>query len=146
MREFVDMGFNAPGATASDSFGIAATIKSLGKLDPTYRKEFLAEVTVAAQGAINDARARYPATVLSGMARKWTPTSKGGYSSAGGKAFPWDAAKVVGAVRGAARTVPDVETMIASLAAEAREGDHVVFMSNGGFEDAPRRFLAALRG
>ncbi len=60
--------------------------------------------------------------------------------------LPWDAAKVVDAVRGAARTVPDVETMIATLAADARDGDHVVFMSNGGFEDAPRRFLAALRG
>ena len=45
MRQVVDMGFDAPGATARDSFGIAATIKSLGKLDPTYRKEFLAEVT-----------------------------------------------------------------------------------------------------
>ncbi|MGL6291253.1 MAG: UDP-N-acetylmuramate:L-alanyl-gamma-D-glutamyl-meso-diaminopimelate ligase [Silanimonas sp.] len=60
--------------------------------------------------------------------------------------LPWDAAKVVDAVRGDARTVPDVETMIATLAADARDGDHVVFMSNGGFEDAPRRFLAALRG
>jgi len=26
------------------------------------------------------------------------------------------------------------------------EGDHVVFMSNGGFDGAPRRFLAQLRG
>lgn len=60
--------------------------------------------------------------------------------------LPWDAAKVVGAVRGAASTVPDVDAMIARLAAEAKDGDHVVFMSNGGFEDAPRRFLNALRG
>ncbi|GIX39394.1 MAG: hypothetical protein KatS3mg128_0443 [Silanimonas sp.] len=60
--------------------------------------------------------------------------------------LPWDAAKVVAAVRGTARTVPDVEHLVATLAAEVREGDHVVFMSNGGFEDAPRRFLAALRG
>ena len=60
--------------------------------------------------------------------------------------LPWDAAKVVAAVRGAASTVPDVDAMIATLAADARDGDHVVFMSNGGFEDAPRRFLAALRG
>ncbi|MCE2945132.1 MAG: UDP-N-acetylmuramate:L-alanyl-gamma-D-glutamyl-meso-diaminopimelate ligase, partial [Xanthomonadaceae bacterium] len=60
--------------------------------------------------------------------------------------LPWDAAKVVAAVRGAASTVPDVDAMIARLAAEAGEGDHVVFMSNGGFEDAPRRFLRALQG
>lgn len=93
------MGFDAPGATASDSFGIAATIKSLGKLDPTYRKEFLAEVTVAAQGAINDARGRYPTTVLSGMARNWSPRAVGGYSSAGAKAFPWDVNKVRNGVK-----------------------------------------------
>jgi UDP-N-acetylmuramate: L-alanyl-gamma-D-glutamyl-meso-diaminopimelate ligase len=30
------------------------------------------------------------------------------------------------------------------LRSEARAGDHVVFMSNGGFENAPRRFVAAL--
>ncbi len=60
--------------------------------------------------------------------------------------LPWDAAKVVAAVRGEARTVPDVESMVATLAAAARPGDHVVFMSNGGFEEAPRRFLAALGG
>jgi len=93
------MGFDAPGATASDSFGIAATIKSLGKLDPTYRKEFLAEVTVAAQGAINDARSKYPTTVLSGMARNWSPRAVGGYSSAGAKAFPWDVDKVRNGVK-----------------------------------------------
>ena len=99
MRQFVDMGFDAPGATARDSFGIAATIKSLGKLDPTYRKEFLAEVTVAAQGAINDARSKYPTTVLSGMARNWSPRAVGGYSSAGAKAFPWDVNKVRNGVK-----------------------------------------------
>jgi UDP-N-acetylmuramate: L-alanyl-gamma-D-glutamyl-meso-diaminopimelate ligase len=30
------------------------------------------------------------------------------------------------------------------LRAEARAGDHVVFMSNGGFEGASRRFVVAL--
>jgi len=58
--------------------------------------------------------------------------------------LPWDAASVVAAVRGQASTVPDVDAMIAALVAEVHHGDHVVFMSNGGFEDAPRRFLAAL--
>jgi UDP-N-acetylmuramate: L-alanyl-gamma-D-glutamyl-meso-diaminopimelate ligase len=58
--------------------------------------------------------------------------------------LPWDAASVVSAVRGEAGTVSDVDAMIAKLVAEVRDGDQVVFMSNGGFEDAPRRFLAAL--
>ena len=58
--------------------------------------------------------------------------------------LPWDAAKVVDAIRGDARTVPDADALIAALRALAREGDHVIFMSNGGFDGAPRRFLATL--
>ncbi|HET6783465.1 MAG TPA: UDP-N-acetylmuramate:L-alanyl-gamma-D-glutamyl-meso-diaminopimelate ligase [Pseudoxanthomonas sp.] len=57
----------------------------------------------------------------------------------------WDAGKVVAAIRGDARTVADVEALIAALKSVAHAGDHVVFMSNGGFDGAPRRFLAALQ-
>ncbi|RZA17944.1 MAG: UDP-N-acetylmuramate:L-alanyl-gamma-D-glutamyl-meso-diaminopimelate ligase [Lysobacteraceae bacterium] len=59
--------------------------------------------------------------------------------------LPWDADKVVAAIRGDAQAVPDADALIAALRRIAREGDHVVFMSNGGFDGAPRRFLAALR-
>jgi len=55
----------------------------------------------------------------------------------------WDAARVVGGLR-EAHVVPDADALIAKLATIARDGDHVVFMSNGGFDGAPRRFLAAL--
>ena len=58
----------------------------------------------------------------------------------------WDAGKVVSAIRGDARTVADVDELIEVLRSIARPGDHVVFMSNGGFDGAPRRFLAALDG
>ncbi len=57
----------------------------------------------------------------------------------------WDAGKVVAAIRGQARTVADADALIAALRDIAYAGDHVVFMSNGGFDGAPRRFLAALR-
>jgi UDP-N-acetylmuramate: L-alanyl-gamma-D-glutamyl-meso-diaminopimelate ligase len=57
----------------------------------------------------------------------------------------WDAGKVVDALRGEGHAVPDVDALVATLASLARAGDHVVFMSNGGFDAAPRRFLAALR-
>ena len=49
-------------------------------------------------------------------------------------------------VRGEGEAVPGVDALIAALATRARPGDHVVFMSNGGFEGAPRRFLATLAG
>ena len=56
----------------------------------------------------------------------------------------WDAGKVIAAVRGQAQAVPDTDALLAALRAQARPGDHVVFMSNGGFDGAPRRFLALL--
>ena len=57
----------------------------------------------------------------------------------------WDAGKVVGALRGEGVTVPDADALIAALRERVRDGDHIVFMSNGGFDGAPRRFLAALQ-
>jgi len=57
----------------------------------------------------------------------------------------WDAGKVIAAVRGQACAAADVDALLAALQAQARAGDHVVFMSNGGFDGAPRRFLAALQ-
>ena len=57
----------------------------------------------------------------------------------------WDAAAVVAQVRGQARAVPDTEQLLDQLAGLVSEGDHVVFMSNGGFDNAPRRLLALLQ-
>ncbi len=59
--------------------------------------------------------------------------------------LPWDAAAVISALRGEGTTIADVDGLIARLAAITHDGDHVVFMSNGGFEGAPRRFFAALQ-
>jgi UDP-N-acetylmuramate: L-alanyl-gamma-D-glutamyl-meso-diaminopimelate ligase len=58
--------------------------------------------------------------------------------------LPWDATRVTGALHGRASTAPTVDALLAALKAQARAGDHVVFMSNGGFENAPRRFVQAL--
>lgn len=57
----------------------------------------------------------------------------------------WDAAGVIAAVRGQAHAVPDTDALLARLDEIAAPGDHVVFMSNGGFDGAPRRFLAQLQ-
>ncbi|MET0230763.1 MAG: UDP-N-acetylmuramate:L-alanyl-gamma-D-glutamyl-meso-diaminopimelate ligase [Rhodanobacteraceae bacterium] len=58
--------------------------------------------------------------------------------------LPWDADRVTGALGGRGKTAPSVDSLIAILRDEVHAGDHVVFMSNGGFEGAPRRFVAAL--
>ncbi|MDI1252542.1 UDP-N-acetylmuramate:L-alanyl-gamma-D-glutamyl-meso-diaminopimelate ligase [Thermomonas sp.] len=57
----------------------------------------------------------------------------------------WDAGKVMTALKGEGHAVVDVDMLITTLRTLARDGDRVVFMSNGGFDGAPRRFLAALR-
>jgi UDP-N-acetylmuramate: L-alanyl-gamma-D-glutamyl-meso-diaminopimelate ligase len=65
----------------------------------------------------------------------------------------WDAGKVVSALRGEGHDVPDadalavadVDALLLELRNRVHPGDHVVFMSNGGFDGAPRRFLAALQ-
>jgi UDP-N-acetylmuramate: L-alanyl-gamma-D-glutamyl-meso-diaminopimelate ligase len=59
--------------------------------------------------------------------------------------LPWDARRVTDALHGRASTAPTVDALLASLKAQTRAGDHVVFMSNGGFENAPRRFVEALQ-
>ncbi|HET6602820.1 MAG TPA: UDP-N-acetylmuramate:L-alanyl-gamma-D-glutamyl-meso-diaminopimelate ligase [Xanthomonadaceae bacterium] len=57
----------------------------------------------------------------------------------------WDARSVVAAVRGRASAEPGVDALLDTLAAEVAPGDRVVFMSNGGFEGAPQRFVQHLR-
>ena len=59
--------------------------------------------------------------------------------------LPWDADAVVSALKSEGHKVATVEALVERLQSIARDGDHVVFMSNGGFEDAPRRCLRALQ-
>jgi UDP-N-acetylmuramate: L-alanyl-gamma-D-glutamyl-meso-diaminopimelate ligase len=58
--------------------------------------------------------------------------------------LPWDASRVTGALGGRGSAVPSVDELLAALAVEVRAGDHVVFMSNGGFENAPARFAVMI--
>ena len=60
--------------------------------------------------------------------------------------LPWDGEKVIRALRHEGIAVSDTEALLAALYAHARDGDHVVFMSNGGFDAAPKRFVEKLRG
>jgi UDP-N-acetylmuramate: L-alanyl-gamma-D-glutamyl-meso-diaminopimelate ligase len=58
--------------------------------------------------------------------------------------LPWDAARVIDALGGRGATAPSAALLVEALAQAARAGDHVVFMSNGGFDDAPRTMLRRL--
>ncbi|MGQ0799101.1 MAG: UDP-N-acetylmuramate:L-alanyl-gamma-D-glutamyl-meso-diaminopimelate ligase [Pseudomarimonas sp.] len=59
--------------------------------------------------------------------------------------LPWDANAVVAGLRGEGVAVASVDALLAELDARVQRGDDVVFMSNGGFEDAPARFAAMVR-
>ncbi len=58
--------------------------------------------------------------------------------------LPWDSSSVIAALKGQGEAVADVPTLIERLAERVQPGDRVVFMSNGGFEGAQRRFLELL--
>jgi len=57
----------------------------------------------------------------------------------------WDAPSVFAALGARARCEEDLEALISAVAAEAKPGDHVLVMSNGGFGGIHEKLLARLR-
>ena len=57
----------------------------------------------------------------------------------------WDLGEVAAAVGAKAGVAEDVGTLVGALAGELSAGDHVLVMSNGGFEGLHGRLLEALR-
>lgn len=56
----------------------------------------------------------------------------------------WDPRALIDKVGGTGRAHSRIDRLLEDMLAQARPGDHVVFMSNRGFENAQRRFLEAL--
>jgi UDP-N-acetylmuramate: L-alanyl-gamma-D-glutamyl-meso-diaminopimelate ligase len=56
----------------------------------------------------------------------------------------WDARSLFALLGGRARCEDDLDALIGAIAAEARAGDHVVIMSNGGFGGIHEKLLARL--
>ncbi|MDO8788936.1 MAG: UDP-N-acetylmuramate:L-alanyl-gamma-D-glutamyl-meso-diaminopimelate ligase [Sulfuritalea sp.] len=56
----------------------------------------------------------------------------------------WDAGAALAPLGDKARTFDDLERMVIAVVADAREGDHVLIMSNGGFGGVHDKLLAAL--
>jgi UDP-N-acetylmuramate: L-alanyl-gamma-D-glutamyl-meso-diaminopimelate ligase len=57
----------------------------------------------------------------------------------------WDAPAAFASLGTRARCVGDLDALVAAVAAEARAGDHVLVMSNGGFGGIHEKLLAKLR-
>ncbi|MDR2240697.1 MAG: UDP-N-acetylmuramate:L-alanyl-gamma-D-glutamyl-meso-diaminopimelate ligase [Zoogloeaceae bacterium] len=56
----------------------------------------------------------------------------------------WDAQGALAPLGGKAAVFEDIDALVAAVSAQARQGDHVLVMSNGGFGGIHARLLAAL--
>jgi UDP-N-acetylmuramate: L-alanyl-gamma-D-glutamyl-meso-diaminopimelate ligase len=56
----------------------------------------------------------------------------------------WDAAAVLAPLGARVRAISDLDALVAAIAREARAGDHVVVMSNGGFGGIHAKLLAEI--
>jgi UDP-N-acetylmuramate: L-alanyl-gamma-D-glutamyl-meso-diaminopimelate ligase len=65
----------------------------------------------------------------------WLKTSEG---------IDWDPKVALAALEGRCKIVTRVDDMLQQMKSALCPGDHVVFMSNGGFEAAPRRLADSL--
>ena len=61
-----------------------------------------------------------------------------------GDGIDWDPQVALAPLEGRGRVVTRTEDLLQQLGDVAKSGDHVVFMSNGGFDDAPHRFCQLL--
>jgi hypothetical protein len=71
--------------------GLKEAIRSLNKVEPGLRKQFVQEATAIAQPAILEAQRGYVKVPLSGMERKWQQNGK--------KIFPFSVARAVSGVK-----------------------------------------------
>ena len=71
--------------------GLKEAIRSLNKVEPGLRKQFVKDQTSIAQPAIDEVRRGYQREYLSGMARNWTQN--------GSKKFPFSLARAMSGVK-----------------------------------------------
>jgi len=62
-----------------------------------------------------------------------------------GEDIDWDPQIALAPLEGRCKIVTRVDDMLAQIEARLSPGDHVIFMSNGGFEAAPRRLAELLK-
>jgi UDP-N-acetylmuramate: L-alanyl-gamma-D-glutamyl-meso-diaminopimelate ligase len=61
-----------------------------------------------------------------------------------GDGIDWDPQETLAPLEGRGRVVTRSEDLLAQMLDTVQPGDHVIFMSNGGFDSVPARFCSAL--
>ena len=77
--------------TSIQVVGVRDAIRSLNKVEPGLRKQFVQDANLIAQPAIQEVQRGYTKVPLSGMARKWEQADK--------KIFPFSVARAVSGVK-----------------------------------------------
>ena len=77
--------------TSIQVVGVRDAIRSLNKVEPGLRKQFVQDANLIAQPAIQEVQRGYTKVPLSGMARKWEKDNK--------KIFPFSVARAVSGVK-----------------------------------------------
>lgn len=77
--------------TSIEVTGLKEAIRSLNKIEPGLRKQFVQDASRIAQPAIQEAQRGYTKVPLSGMARKWQQDNK--------RIFPFSVAKAISGVK-----------------------------------------------
>ncbi len=99
-----------------------------------------ARILVALEPASNTMRAGHHfndlAPALTAADHVWFKTTE---------SMDWDPLEVLARLDGDGRPRRQVANLVADLVNAARPGDHVVFMSNRGFDNASRRLVEALQ-
>jgi UDP-N-acetylmuramate: L-alanyl-gamma-D-glutamyl-meso-diaminopimelate ligase len=62
-----------------------------------------------------------------------------------GGGLGWDATDALAPMGERAQVAPNIDALAAMVAAQAREGDHILCMSNGGFGGVHDKIAALLR-
>ena len=77
--------------TTIEITGLKEAIRSLNKVEPGLRKQFVQDASRIAEPAIKEVQAGYTKVPLSGMARKWQQENK--------KIFPFSVARAISGVK-----------------------------------------------
>jgi hypothetical protein len=77
--------------TTIEITGLKEAIRSLNKVEPGLRKQFVQDATRIAEPAITEVQRGYTQVPLSGMARKWQQNNK--------KIFPFSVARAISGVK-----------------------------------------------
>ena len=77
--------------TSIEVVGLKEAIRSLNKVEPGLRKQFVQDANLIAQPAIQEVQRGYTKVPLSGMARKWEKDNR--------KIFPFSVARAISGVK-----------------------------------------------